>query len=120
MNNVILIGRLTRDPDLRYTGEGTAIARFTLAINRPTKDNKADFIQIMAFGKQAENVAAYLKKGNQCAVNGSIRTGSYVNKDGQKVYTTDVYANNVEFLGGRGKENGGDFFDGIDTDDNPF
>lgn len=104
MNNVILIGRLTRDPELTYlqNGKQTAKARFNLAVDRPGqtgRDKVADFIPIIVFGKQAENCNQYLGKGSLVAVNGRIQTGSYKNRDGQTVYTTDVFANNVEFLG---------------------
>ena len=103
MNSVILIGRLTRDPELVYTpGNQTAVTHFSIAVDRPTaqgKERQADFIRITVFGKQAENCDSYLHKGKQVAVNGRIQTGSYKNKEGQTVYTTDVIANNVEFLG---------------------
>lgn len=103
MNSVILIGRLTRDPELVYTpGNQTAVTRFSIAVDRPTaqgKERQADFIRITTFGKQAENCDRYLHKGKQVAVNGRIQTGSYKNKEGQTIYTTDVIANNVEFLG---------------------
>ena len=103
MNSVILIGRLTRDPELVYTpGNQTAVTRFSIAVDRPRtqgKEKQADFIRITVFGKQAENCDRYLHKGKQVAVNGRIQTGSYKNKEGQTVYTTDVIANNVEFLG---------------------
>lgn len=104
MNNVILIGRLTRDPELTYlqNEKQTAKARFNLAVDRPGqtgRDKVADFIPIIVFGKQAENCNQYLGKGSLVAVNGRIQTGSYKNRDGQTVYTTDVFANNVEFLG---------------------
>nr|DAY40679.1 MAG TPA: Single strand binding protein [Caudoviricetes sp.] len=102
MNSVILIGRLTRDPELVYTpGNQTAVTHFSIAVDRPTaqgKERQADFIRITTFGKQAENCDRYLHKGKQVAVNGRIQTGSYKNKEGQTVYTTDVIANNVEFL----------------------
>lgn len=100
MNNVILIGRLTRDPELTYlqNEKHTAKARFTLAVNREGQRDVADFVPIIVFGKQAENCDRYLGKGSQVAVNGRIQTGSYKNRDGQTVYTTDVFANNVEFL----------------------
>ena len=103
MNNVVLIGRLARDPELVYlqNEKNTAKARFTLAVDRQGqtgRDKVADFIQILVFGKQAENCDKYLGKGSQVAVNGRIQTGSYKNRDGQTVYTTDVVANNVEFL----------------------
>ena len=103
MNSVILIGRLTRDPELVYTpGNQTAVTHFSIAVDRTTaqgKERQADFIRITTFGKQAENCDRYLHKGKQVAVNGRIQTGSYKNKDGQTVYTTDVIASNVEFLG---------------------
>ena len=103
MNSVILIGRLTRDPELVYTpGNQTAVTHFSIAVDRPTaqgKERQADFIRITTFGKQAENCDRYLHKGKQVAVNGRIQTGSYKNREGQTVYTTDVIANNVEFLG---------------------
>lgn len=101
MNNVILIGRLTRDPELRYTTSQMAVATFTLAIDRPTnadKEKETDFPRIKAFGKTAENCEKYLAKGRMVAVQGSIQTGSYEDKDGKRVYTTDVIANRVEFL----------------------
>lgn len=103
MNNVILIGRLTKDPEIRYPQSGTATCRFTLAVDRPTKqgeEKKADFIGCVAFGATAENVSKYKIKGDPLAVRGRIQTGSYKNKDGQTVYTTDVIAENVEFIGG--------------------
>lgn len=110
MNSVILIGRLTSDPELRFLpGNGNAVARFSLAVDRGlSKDKKAefqqqgkptaDFIRIVVFGRQAENCANYLSKGKQVAIQGSIQTGSYTNQQGQKVYTTDVLANRVEFI----------------------
>ena len=111
MNSVILIGRLTRDPELRYTpNTQTAVAHFTLAIDRPVsagQESQADFIRITVFGKQAETVDRYLKKGSQAAVSGRIQTGSYRDKNGQTVYTTDVIANRVEFLGSRNNNGGG-------------
>ena len=102
MNSVQLIGRLTRDPDVRYTsGSQMAVATFVLAIDRPTRqgeEKKADFPRITVFGKQAETCEKYLVKGRKVAVEGRIQTGSYQNKDGNTVYTTDVVANRVEFL----------------------
>ena len=104
MNNVTLIGRLTRDPEVRYTSASqTAVARFTLAVDRQFKKDgepTADFIPIVAFGKTAELCEKYISKGRQVAVEGRIQTGNYTNKDGNKVYTTDVIANRVEFIGG--------------------
>ena len=104
MNSVNLVGRLTRDPDLRYTsGNQTAVARFSVAIDRGKdkrtgEDMGADFPSIIVFGKTAENCSNYLTKGDRVGITGRIQTGSYVNRDGQKVYTTDVVANRVEFL----------------------
>lgn len=102
MNNVVLIGRLTRDPEVAYTaGTQMAVCKFTLAIDRPVQagaEKKTDFPRVTVFGKQAENCERFLKKGRLVGVTGSIQTGSYQNKDGQTVYTTDVVANRVEFL----------------------
>ena len=102
MNNVILMGRLTRDPEIRYSqGEKpTVVARYTLAVNRRFKregDPEADFISCVAFGKPAEFAEKYLRKGVKLLVSGRIQTGSYTNKDGVKVYTTDVIIENQEF-----------------------
>ena len=113
MNNVVLIGRLTKDPELAYGGQNSdiAVCRFTLAVDRPTQDKAADFIRIVVFRKQAENAKQYLSKGRQCAVEGRIQTGSYKDREGKTVYTTDVVANRVEFLtkpnsGGHQEEQG--------------
>ncbi|MBO4346489.1 MAG: single-stranded DNA-binding protein [Lachnospiraceae bacterium] len=99
MNKVILMGRLTRDPDMR--GEGTGlVARYSLAVDRRfsrNEENNTDFINIVVFGKGAEFAEKYLKKGTKVLVTGRIQTGSYTNKDGQKVYTTDVVAEDQEF-----------------------
>ena len=107
MNKVILMGRLTRDPDVRYSqGENSmAIARYTLAVDRRVRRNEggaqdqqtADFIGCVAFGKSAEFAEKYLHQGTKIAVEGRIQTGSYTNKDGQKVYTTDIVVENQEF-----------------------
>ena len=102
MNKVILMGRLTRDPEVRYSqGEqATAIARYTLAVDRRFKrdgDQTADFIGCVAFGKLGEFAEKYLRKGTKVVVTGRIQTGSYTNKDGQKVYTTDVVVEEQEF-----------------------
>ena len=102
MNNVVLIGRLTKDPQLRYTsGNNTAVASFTLAIDRPVKQGEqkqADFPRVIVFGRQAESCEKYLEKGLRVGVSGRIQTGSYQNRNGDTVYTTDVVANRVEFL----------------------
>ena len=107
MNNVILTGRLARDPEISYTNTGRAITKFTLAVDRFSKseEQSADFIRITTFGPTAENCQRYLEKGHRAAVLGRIQTGSYKNRDGQTVYTTDVVADRVEFLGGAGGEN---------------
>lgn len=99
MNKAVLMGRLTKDPDIRTSQNGTACARYTLAVDRRRKsdDQSADFISIKAFGKSAEFVDKYCKKGTKLIVTGRIETGSYTNKDGQKVYTTDVIAEDQEF-----------------------
>lgn len=103
MNSVQIIGRICRDPEVRYSQNGndsTAIARFTVAVDRRFKKeggDTADFISCVAFGKTAEFLEKYFKKGMRIALNGRIQTGSYTNKDGVKVYTTDVIAENVEF-----------------------
>ena len=98
MNSVILIGRLTKKPELEYTAGNTAVTKFTIAVDRRKKEDGADFIRITVFGKQAENICRYLDKGRQVAVSGRIQTGSY-QKDGKTIYTTDIIADNVEFLG---------------------
>ncbi|HAT02903.1 MAG TPA: single-stranded DNA-binding protein [Oribacterium sp.] len=106
MNKVILMGRLTRDPDIRYTqGENSmAIARYTIAVDRRVRraeggnnEQSADFIGCVAFGRSAEFAEKYLHQGTKICVEGRIQTGSYTNKDGQKVYTTDVVVENQEF-----------------------
>lgn len=111
MNCVNLIGRLCRTPEVRYSGEGdkaTAIARFTLAVDRRFKKDggdTADFISCVAFGKTGEFVEKFFKKGMRMALVGRIQTGSYTNKDGVKVYTTDVIAENVEFCESKNESN---------------
>lgn len=103
MNKVILMGRLTRDPDVRYsqTANGSmAVARYTLAVDRRFKkdgETNADFISCVAFGKVGEFAEKYLHQGTKLVVEGRIQTGSYTNKDGNKVYTTDIYVENCEF-----------------------
>ncbi|AYE35286.1 single-stranded DNA-binding protein [Clostridium septicum] len=106
MNKAILIGRLTKDPELNYAASsGTAVTRFTLAVNRQFKKDEADFINCIAFGKTGEVIAQYLTKGRQLAITGNIRTGSYDAKDGTKRYTTDVIVESCEFIGnGQGND----------------
>lgn len=114
MNKVILMGRLTRDPDVRYSaGENsTAVARYTLAVDRRFRrdgDATADFIGCVAFGRQAEFAEKYLRQGTKIAITGRIQTGSYTNREGQKVYTTDVVVEEQEFAESKnaGGSNGG-------------
>ena len=101
INRTVLVGRLTKDPELKYTQSGVAVARFTLAVNRNFKNaqgqQEADFIPIQVWRKQAENVSNFLSKGSLVGVEGRIQTGSY-EKDGQRVFTTDVVADSVQFL----------------------
>ncbi len=145
MNKVVLIGRLTRDPELRYTGNNTPVATFTLAVNRPFSnqqgEREADFINIVVWRKQAENVKNFVTQGSQVAVEGRIQTRSYDDANGQKRYVTEVIADNVEFLGsknsstnsneskgsskGKSEPTPYDFGDmpepkGTDVDSNPF
>ena len=114
MNSVQLTGRLTRDPEVRYTDGGLSIARFTLAVNRRFKQENgpdADFIRCIAFGKTAEFIEKYFSKGRKMDMNGRIQTGSYQNQDGATVYTTEIIVENVEFgesrsAAGNGSNNG--------------
>ena len=125
MNKTLLIGRLTRDPDIRYTQseQPTTIARFNLAVDRRFKkdgEQSADFISCVAFGKTAEFIEKYVFKGTKIAVEGRIQTGSYTNNDGNKVYTTDVVVEQVEFAGAKtdsksaAKESNDDFMNVAD------
>ena len=113
MNKVILMGRLTRDPEVRYSqGENaTAVARYTLAVerrfNRNNDDQTADFINCVAFGRSGEFAEKYLHKGTKIAVTGRIQTGSYTNKDGVKVYTTEVIVEDQEFAESKNSAGGG-------------
>ena len=106
MNKVFLVGRLTRDPDLRYGASNNAVMRSSLAVDRQfTNQNgerEADFINIVAFGNRAETMKKYLVKGSQIAVSGRIQTGSYDDKDGKRVYTTDVVIDEFQFLDSKG------------------
>ena len=139
MNNVILIGRLTRDVELRYTTSGTAVVRFTLAVDRKMSKEKrqqamaqnqptADFISCTAWNKTAELIANYMSKGSRLGVEGRIQTGSY-EKDGQRIYTTDVIVNQIEFLDPVNNQSTGQNFGGqgdvegffpINDEDVPF
>ena len=111
MNSVQLIGRLTRDPEIRYTDGGASIAKFGIAVDRRFKQENgadADFINIVSFGKTAEFIEKYFHKGMKIALNGRIQTGSYTDKDGKKVYTTDIVAENVEFCESKGTSSNND------------
>jgi len=109
INRTILVGRLTKDPELRYTSGNIAFARFTLAVNRtftgPSGDREADFIQCIVWRKQAENLARFVKKGSLIGVEGRIQTGSYDDKDGIRKFTTDVVCDSVQFLEPKGSDN---------------
>ena len=134
MNKTLLIGRTTKDPDIRYTQseQPMTIARFNLAVDRRFKkdgEQSADFISCVAFGKTAEFIEKYVFKGTKIAVEGRIQTGSYTNKDGNKVYTTDVVVEQVEFAGSKtdsesaAKGSNDDFMnvaDGLDDEGLPF
>lgn len=110
MNKAILIGRLTRDPEIRSTSNGTATTSFTIAVTRTyTNQNgerEADFINCVAWRKQAENIAKYCSKGSQVAVEGRIQTRNYDAQDGTKRYVTEIIADNVTFLGSKGSNEG--------------
>lgn len=105
MNRVALVGRLTAKPELRYTGSNLPYARFSIAVNRTFRNNEgqtdADFINIIVWRKQAENVCNFLDKGRLVSVDGRLQTGSYTDKDGNKRYTVDVVADSVQFLESR-------------------
>lgn len=102
INTVVLVGRLTKDPELKYTQSGIAVTRFTLAVNRPFKNkegnNDADFVNCVAWRKQAENTANYLKKGSLTGIEGRIQTSNFEGKDGNRVFMTEVVADSVQFL----------------------
>lgn len=105
MNQVNLLGRLSKDVELRFTREkGTAIANFTLAVNRKFKKDEADFISCVAIGKTAEIINRYFSKGSQIAISGNIRTGSYETQDGARRYTTNIVVENFDFIGGNNKQ----------------
>ena len=112
INRSILVGRLTKDPDLRYTPNGVATCSFTLAVNRTFSnqqgERETDFINIVAWRKQAENAANYLKKGNLAGVDGRIQTRNYEGQDGKRVYITEVVADSVQFLEPKGSQGQGD------------
>lgn len=111
MNKVILMGRLTRDPEVRYSNGGATVARFSLAVDRKFKqegdEQTADFINCVSFGKTAEFIEKYFFKGYKMVLEGRIQTGSYINQEGQKVYTTDVVVEQVEFAESKAANNNG-------------
>ena len=118
MNKAILIGRLTRDPELRYTSSNRAVCQFTVAIDRPftnqaSGQREADFINVVAWDKTGENVGKYMTKGRLVAVEGRIQTRNYDNNEGKKVYVTEVVANNVQFLESRNATNNSSSFDSM-------
>lgn len=104
MNRVVLMGWLTKDPDVRYSKEQMAIARYTLAVDRRSRDKETDFISCVVFGKGGEFAEKYLHKGMKIAVSGRIQTGSYTNKEGRKVYTTEVVVDDQEFAESKNAE----------------
>ncbi|GAF66358.1 single-stranded DNA-binding protein [Bacillus sp. TS-2] len=111
LNRVVLVGRLTKDPELRYTPNGVAVANFTLAVNRAFSnqqgEREADFINCVIWRKQAENVANYLKKGSLAGVDGRVQTRSYDNNEGRRVFITEIVAESVQFLEPKGSNQGG-------------
>ncbi|MBC1499366.1 single-stranded DNA-binding protein [Listeria weihenstephanensis] len=109
MNRVVLVGRLTKDPELRYTPAGVAVATFTLAVNRnftnQAGEREADFINCVIWRKPAENVANYLKKGSMAGVDGKVQTRNYEGQDGKRIYVTEILAESVQFLEPRNANN---------------
>src|SRR5690625_1930929 len=112
LNRVVLVGRLTKDPDLRYTPNGVAVANFTIAMHRPFTNQdgtrEADFINCVVWRRPAENLANYMKKGNQVGVDGRLQSRSYEGQDGKTVYVTEVVADSVQFLESKGASQGQD------------
>jgi len=135
MNKVVLVGRLTAKPELRYTSSNTAFLRFTIAVNRnfTSADGKreADFINVVAWRKQAETISKFFDKGNLIAIEGRLQTGSYDDKDGNKRYTMDVALDNFEFVEGKNKSQADmsdsssepspyDYQDSVSVENDPF
>jgi single-strand DNA-binding protein len=120
LNRVVLVGRLTKDPELKFTPNGVAVTTFTLAVDRPFKnangEKETDFINCVVWRKPAENVANFLKKGSLAGVDGRIQTRNYQNSDGKKVYVTEVLAESVQFL----EPKGGNKQDKPKQDADPF
>ncbi|WP_087973904.1 single-stranded DNA-binding protein [Oceanobacillus rekensis] len=111
LNRVVLVGRLTKDPDLRYTPNGVAVANFTIAVNRPFTnqqgERETDFINGVVWRRQAENLANYMKKGSLIGVDGRIQTRRYEGQDGKTVFVTEVLAESIQFLETKGSSSGG-------------
>lgn len=119
MNNVSLVGRLTKDPELKTTQSGLSVCRFTVAVDRPYSKDQTDFINCVAWKKTAEFINNYFCKGQRIALTGSIQTGSYTDKDGRTVYTTDINVNNVEFCERR-KKSDSDSNNSVEAEEMPF
>ena len=117
MNKALLIGRLTRDPELRSTSTGRNVCQFSIAVNRnftnANGEREADFINCVVWDKQAENLVKYQKKGNQIAVDGRIQTRNYEDKDGKRVYVTEILANSISFLDSKGTNTGSNDFNSL-------
>ena len=123
MNNVVLIGRLTKDPELKYSQSGKAFSKFTVAVTREFNRDEADFINCVAWGKTAETIAEYLRKGKRIGLQGRLQTGSYQNNSGDKVYTVDLMIDKFEFVDNLRSDNqsySNNNNDVVDDDDFPF
>ena len=111
INQVIITGNLTRDPELRFiTGSGKAVCNMNVAVPRPNSKDKTDFLNVVVWGKIAENCSQFLSKGSKVAVEGSFQTGSYKNQEGETVYTNDIFAHKVEFLNSKKSDDKQDDF----------
>ncbi|MRG87967.1 single-stranded DNA-binding protein [Salinibacillus xinjiangensis] len=123
MNRVVLVGRLTKDPELRYTPNGVAVANFTVACNRPFSNQQgnreADFINCVVWRRTAENLANFMKKGSLIGVDGRIQTRSFDNQEGRRIFMTEVLAENIQFLESKGSSQGGSGSSGFQTRQNP-
>ena len=124
MNRVVLVGRLTKDPELRYTGNGTAVASMTIAVKRNFKNDQgeyeSDFINVVVWRKPAENAANFLKKGSLCGIDGRVQTRNYEGQDGKRVYVTEVLAESVQFLEPRGSNSGDNSQSNTNTSGNGY
>lgn len=125
LNRVVLVGRLTRDPDLRYTPNGVAVANFNIAVNRPFSnqqgDREADFINCVVWRRPAENLANYMKKGSLIGVDGRVQTRNFEGQDGKRVYVTEIVADSVQFLETKGSQQGESYqSDGYQNNQNQF